>query len=90
MTDGLQSRLAENVFVAGDAAQLSPPVAKQDFHALDMGEAAAGNLSRFLRGQDLKPYQPSFELALISFGDLDTYLVAGKRVVAGTLLAPLN
>jgi NADH dehydrogenase len=83
----LQSRHARNTFVIGDAAQLPRAVAKQAYNAIDMGELAAVNATRFLAGAPLKPYQPNSKPVLIAFGDLDTYLVAGKTVLASQALA---
>ena len=84
----LQSRYFDNVFVIGDAADLPAPVSKQAYHALDMGSHAAINVKRLLANSPLKPFKPGPELSLISLGDIDTYLVAGNRVLAGTALAP--
>jgi NADH dehydrogenase len=83
----LQSRHARGVFVIGDSAQLPRSVAKQAYNAIDMGELAAINVARFLADAPLKPYQPSSKPVLIAFGDLDTYLVAGKTVLASQALA---
>jgi NADH dehydrogenase len=83
----LQSRHAENVFVIGDAAQLPKPLAKQAYHAIDMGTLAAANAERWLAGRALKPFRPAPKPVLIAFGDLQTYLVAGRTVVASKLLA---
>ncbi len=83
----LQSRYCKAVFVAGDAAGLPRPLAKQAYHALQMGECAAANVDRFLRGRRLRPFRPSPKPMLVAFGDLDTYLVAGRSVLASPALA---
>jgi NADH dehydrogenase len=83
----LQSRHAPNTFVIGDSAQLPRAVAKQASNAIDMGELAAVNVTRFLADVPLRPYQPATKPVLISFGDLDTYLVAGQTVLASPALA---
>lgn len=83
----LQSERKENVFVAGDCAVLKKPIKRQAYHAIEMGEHAAMNCERFLCGRKLKKYRPSRKPILVAFGDLDTYLVAGKRVIAGRSLA---
>jgi NADH dehydrogenase len=83
----LQSRRFDNVFVVGDAAQLPQPVGKQAFNAIDMGALAAANVSRWLAGRDLKPFKPLPKPLLVAFGDLQTYLVAGRRVLASRVLA---
>jgi NADH dehydrogenase len=83
----LQSRSCRSVFVAGDAAGLPQPLAKQAYYALQMGECAAKNLDRFLRGRRLLAFRPSPKPMLVAFGDLDTYLVAGRSVVASPALA---
>jgi NADH dehydrogenase len=83
----LQSKNHPEVFVAGDAAELPTPLPKQAYHALDMGACAARNAERWLAGRDLERFRPSAKPTLISFGDLDCFLVAGRRVLAGPSLA---
>jgi NADH dehydrogenase FAD-containing subunit len=83
----LQSRRFDNTFVVGDAAQLPQPVGKQAFNAIDMGSLAAVNVSRSLAGRALKPFKPVPKPMLVAFGDLQTYLVAGRRVLASRMLA---
>ncbi len=84
----LQSQFFDNVFVVGDAAELPAPLSKQAYHALEMGAHAATNLKRFLANSSLKRFKPGPEIGLISLGDIDTYLVVGQKVFAGTALAP--
>jgi NADH dehydrogenase len=83
----LQSRHADNVFVVGDAAQLPQDVGKQAYNAIDMGALAAANVARFLGERPLKPFRPAPKPVLIAFGDLQTYLVAGRTVLASKVLA---
>jgi NADH dehydrogenase len=77
----------DNVLVAGDAAELSSPLPKQAYHAIDMGQCAASNLMRFVNGQLPSSFRPSPKPMLLAFGDIDTFLVAGSKVVASPLLA---
>ena len=84
----LQSQYVDRVFVVGDAAALPQPLSKQAYYAIDMGECAADNIDRLLRGASLRPFQPSFALSLISFGDLDAYLTLGGVTLASPALAP--
>jgi NADH dehydrogenase len=79
-----------NVFVVGDAAALPRPLAKQAYYALQMGECAAANVRRRLAGRVLRDFRPSAKPMLIAFGDLDTYLVAGRSVLASPALAALK
>jgi NADH dehydrogenase FAD-containing subunit len=83
----LQSLHGESLFVAGDAAAPPQPLARQAYHAIDMGALAAANAERFVAGRPLKPFKPSAKPLLIAFGDLQTYLVAGGNVLAGKTLA---
>jgi NADH dehydrogenase FAD-containing subunit len=83
----LRSRRFANVFVAGDAAGLPAPLAKQAFHALEMGECAADNVARAAAGRMLRAFRPARTPLLVAFGDLDTFLVAGRKVVANPALA---
>jgi NADH dehydrogenase len=83
----LQSRRFDNVFVAGDAAALPRPLGKQAYYAMQMGECAADNVVRSLEGRRLRNFSPSRKPMLVAFGDLDTFLVSGKSVVASPALA---
>jgi NADH:quinone reductase (non-electrogenic) len=90
VTATLQSRRHDNVFVAGDAAGLPRPLAKQAFYALQMGECAAQNVARAVTGRRLRTFSPSPRPMLVAFGDLDTYLVTGRRVLASPALAAVK
>ncbi len=83
----LQSRHFDNALVVGDAAQLPQAVGKQAYNAIDMGTLAAANAEHLLAGRALKPFIPAPKPLLIAFGDLQTYLVAGRSVLASTVLA---
>ncbi len=83
----LRSRRYRNVFVIGDAAALPAPIPKQAFHALEMGDCAAENVRRTVAGRALRPFRPSRTPMLVTFGDLDTFLVAGRSVVASPTFA---
>ena len=83
----LQSAYCDQVFVVGDAAALPKPLAKQVFHALDMGHCAATNVQRYLEGRALQAFKPAAKPLIIAFGDLQTYMVAGRTVVANRSLA---
>jgi NADH dehydrogenase len=83
----LQSRPFDNVFVAGDAAGLRPRLAKQAYHAMQMGQFAADNAMRLLAGRRLREFIPVPKPMLVAFGDLDTFLVSGRAVIASTALA---
>ncbi len=83
----LQSRHHSHVFVIGDAAAWPRKIGKQAYHAIDMGEHAAANAERLLAGKPLNPFKPRPRTMLISFGDLQTYLVAGQSAFASPLLA---
>lgn len=85
--DTLRSTLHPQVLIAGDAAALPDPLAKQAYHALDMGAHAARNAERVLAGRAPLPFRPALKPQLISFGDLSCFLVAGQLVLAGVGLA---
>jgi len=90
VTNTLQSKHFDNVFLAGDAAGCQPPLAKQGFFALQMGECAAGNAGRALAGRPLRPFAPANKPMLIAFGDLDTFMVSGRAVIGSPGLAALK
>jgi NADH dehydrogenase FAD-containing subunit len=85
--DTLKSLYADNIFVAGDCAELPQPIRKQAYYAMDMGEIAGDNMARQLAGRRLKTFRPAPMPMLISFGDITTWLVAGKAAVASPVLA---
>jgi NADH dehydrogenase len=90
VTPALQSRKFESLFVVGDAASLPSPLPKQAYFAMQMGECAAGNVRRLLAGQSLRPFRPAPKPMLVAFGDLDTFLVRGRSVIASPALAVLK
>lgn len=83
----LQSHYADNIFVAGDCAELPDPIRKQAYYAMDMGAVAGDNVARFLRNESLRRFCAIPMPMLISFGDITTWLVAGDSVVASPVLA---
>jgi NADH dehydrogenase len=85
--DTLRSLYADNLFIAGDCADLPTPARKQAYYAMDMGEIAGDNIARFLRERRLRRFRASPMPMLISFGDITTWLVAGDTVVASPVLA---
>ncbi len=85
--DTLQSRYADNVFVAGDCAALPEPIRKQAYYAMDMGAVAGDNIARLLADRRLKPFRAAPMPMLISLGDITTWLVAGEIVAASPVLA---
>ena len=90
VTSALRSRRYDNVFVIGDAAALPHPLSKQAFFAMQMGEYAAANARRALAGRALREFKPSAKPMLVAFGDLDTFFVSGRTVVASPALAALK
>lgn len=79
----LESAAAEGVFIAGDAAELAQPIAKQAYHAIDMGVCAAENAMRHLRGDPLASFTPAEKPMLVSFGHLGCFLVLGEWAIFG-------
>jgi NADH dehydrogenase FAD-containing subunit len=90
VTAALRSKRFDNVFVIGDAAGLPHPLAKQAYYALQMGACAAENAQRSLAGRRLRDFKPSAKPMLVAFGDLDTFLVSGRTVIASPGLAALK
>ncbi len=86
----LQTAEQSNVLVVGDVAELPHPVAKQAYHAMDMGRAAARNIEALVRGRDTTPFAAAEKPMVISFGDLDTWVVVGHRVLSGVSLSMLK
>ena len=83
----LQSKYDDSVFVAGDAAGWPELRGKQAYDAIDMGECVAKNINLMYAGKDLNKFRPAGKPNVISFGDLQTYVVMGNIVVGGPLFA---
>ena len=79
--------LIEGVFVAGDLASTDRPHAKQAYHALNMGSIAAENCMCMLQERPLKRYVAQPELALLSFGDINTYAISPFGAGSSPVLA---
>ena len=87
VTRALRSRRFDNVFVAGDAAALPRPLARQAYYAMQTGQCAAENAMRALAGRRLREFIPVAKPMLVAFGNLDTFLVSGRSVIASPTLA---
>jgi len=83
----LQTNEFDNIFVAGDSASLAKSLPKQASIALDMGPHAARNITRFLAGKSLDRFKFKSKPVLLSLGDINTYFVQGKLVLASPMLA---
>ena len=78
------------IFAAGDVAGLQLPLRKQAYHAMDMGKTAAENILRLHAGKPLKSFKASSKPMLVSFGDLDAFLIDKRIVVGGPALGLLK
>jgi len=85
--DFLHSTRADDIFIAGDSADITGGLAKQAYHAIDMGEAVAHNLQALNRGSTMMRYRPSPKPQLISFGGIGCIMVAGKWAAAAPALS---
>ena len=83
----LQTKEFSNIFVAGDSASLPKLLPKQASIALDMGPHAANNISRFCAKKSLKPFKFKNKPILLSLGDINTYFIQGRLVLASPVLA---
>ena len=83
----LQSKYYDSIFFAGDAAEWPGLKRKQAYDAMDMGECVAQNIQLLSAGEELKDFHPASKPTVISFGDLQTYVVMGNIAVAGPLFA---
>ena len=83
----LQTKEFSSIFVAGDSATLPNALPKQASIALDMGIHAAININRFCAKKTLKPFKVRTKPILLSLGDINTYFIQGKLVLASPLLA---
>lgn len=83
----LQTSRFDNIFVAGDSASLPKSLPKQASIALDMGQHAAINITKFCAAKPLKPFKTGMTPVLLSLGDINTYFIQGRIVLASPLLA---
>lgn len=82
-----QSRNRENVFIIGDAAQPDGmALSKQAFHAIDMGKCAAHNVERLLAGKPLKEFTPGHKPQVVTFGDMDTFMLFKDFALSSSVL----
>ncbi|OUR87402.1 hypothetical protein A9Q81_25820 [Gammaproteobacteria bacterium 42_54_T18] len=86
VSNTFQSHRFESVFVVGDAADMPPIMAKEAFHAIDMGRFVAMNVERLLSGKRLKRFDPTTKPQVVSFGDLDTFMVFNGFSVSSSML----
>lgn len=88
----LQSKVSSSVYVAGDCIGLvnGQSIARQAYHAMDMGKLAARNLVAELDHRPLSDYTPVDKPQLVTFGHYDTFMVWGDRVWAGPALRSLK
>ncbi|MFP4476762.1 MAG: NAD(P)/FAD-dependent oxidoreductase [Desulfatibacillaceae bacterium] len=86
----LQSRRFDNVFIAGDSADLPFDAEKKGYQAIAMGRTAAHNLSRLVSGRDLESFKPENKPTIVPFGNLDCYVVYNGTVLAGVALGSLK
>jgi NADH dehydrogenase len=83
----LQNQYHDSIFIAGDAADWPGLRSKQAYNAMDMGTCVAENIKLLVAGEDMKEFEPSRQAEVISFGDLQTYLVMGDGAAAGPIFA---
>jgi NADH dehydrogenase FAD-containing subunit len=82
-----QSEARENVFIIGDAANPDgQALSKQAFHAIDMGKCAAQNVQRLLARKSLREYRPSEKPQVVTFGDMDTFMLFKDFAVSSAVL----
>ena len=71
----------------GDAANPDGlNLSKQAYHAMDMGRCAAQNVERLLTGKPLKAYSPAEKPQVVTFGDLDTFMLFKDFALSSTIL----
>jgi NADH dehydrogenase len=86
----LQSTYDDSVFIAGDAAQFPGLKRKQAYDAMDMGKCVAQNIKALSTGGDLIEFLPSCKPTVVSFADLQTYMIMGKMAIGSTVFASIK
>jgi NADH dehydrogenase FAD-containing subunit len=82
----LQSGAYDDVFIAGDSAELRRAVHRQSYQATAMGRRAAKNAARLLTGREPKPYSPPDDQLLVTFGYLSGFYIDDDVVLEGAAL----
>jgi NADH dehydrogenase len=86
----LQTKAFKNIFVAGDSASLPIAVPKQASIAIDMGMHVAANINRYCAKQTLQAFKIRTKPILLSLGDINTYFIQGRLVLASPMLATVK
>lgn len=86
----LQSIHDPSILIAGDTASLPRPLAKQAYHAQDMGRHAAENVLREFTGKAMQPFKALQRPVLLSFGDRDGVMFHGDQALASPGLIALK
>lgn len=83
---------ADGIYVIGDAVSRIAGVEleRQAYHAIDMARVAAANVLATRAGRPLRSYRAAAKPQLITFGELDTFMVSGARVIASPSLRVLK
>lgn len=83
---------ADGIYVIGDAVSRVAGVEleRQAYHAIDMAKVAAANVLAARAGRALRSYHAAAKPQLITFGELDTFMVSGARVIASPSLRVLK
>lgn len=82
-----QSTRRENVFVIGDAARSpAPALSMQSSQAAEMGRVTAGNVERLLAGRPLRDFMPVHKPQLVTFGDMDTFMLFRDFALSSSVL----
>lgn len=89
ITPDLRATHSDRLWAAGDIAAW-PALGKQAYHAMDMGRLAARNILASLRGIPTQAFKPAPKSLLVTFGDLDCFLISGDRAFSGVALSPLK
>ena len=85
-----QSEDYDEIFVVGDAADFPDPLEKQAYYAMDLGVLAAGNIQRMANGDEPVDFKPYSRPAVVTFGDLATFMIADRYAVAGSALSGIK
>lgn len=88
----LHSDHAEGIYVIGDAVSrvAGAELERQAYHAIDMARVAAENVLAYRAGRALRSYRAAPKPQLITFGELDTFMASGNRVIASPSLRTLK
>jgi len=79
-----------DVYAIGDCVNVDGYLSKQAYIAMEMAHLLADNIYLSSEGRTTKDFKPSPQPLLVTFGNLDAYLISINQSISSTALLPLK